>query len=295
MLNVYEQVSRNKRRSTLIVFFFVIFVLGVGWLLSQALEAGVEGLIVALLFASLSTLGSYFAGDKVVLAMNRAREAKKQDFPTLVGVVENLALGAQIPTPKVYVIPDPAINAFATGRDPKHASVAVTQGALDQLNRTELEGVIAHELSHITNFDTRLFTIVALLIGMISILADFFLRSFYWRDSDDNKGGGLLTLIGFLLAIFAPLAAQLIQLAISRQREFLADASAAKLTRQPEGLISALEKIGQSQPLRFAKNANAHFYIANPFSPKGALKGMAKLFNTHPPLEERIAALKKMS
>ncbi len=296
MLNVYEQVSRNKRRSTFIVFFFIVFVLGVGWLLSQALDAGVGGLIIALLFAGLSTLGSYFAGDKIVLAMNRAKEADKKNFPTLVGVVENLSLATQIPTPKVYVIPDQAINAFATGRDPKHASVAVTQGALDQLSRTELEGVLAHELSHITNFDTRLFTIVALLIGMISILADFFLRSFYWRDRDsERQGGGLLTIIGLLLAIFAPLAAQLIQLAISRQREFLADASAAKLTRQPEGLISALEKIGQSQPLRFAKNANAHFYIANPFSPKGALKGMAKLFNTHPPLEERIAALKKMS
>jgi len=296
MLNVYEQVSRNKRRSTLIVFFFIVFVLGVGWLLSQALDAGVGGLIIALLFAGLSTLGSYFAGDKIVLAMNRAKEADKKNFPTLVGVVENLALGAQIPTPKVYVIPDQAINAFATGRDPKHASVAVTQGALDQLSRTELEGVLAHELSHITNFDTRLFTIVALLIGMISILADFFLRSFYWRDSDsERQGGGLLTIIGLLLAIFAPLAAQLIQLAISRQREFLADATGVKLTRQPEGLIGALEKIGQSQPLRFAQNANAHFYIANPFSPKGALKGIAKLFNTHPPLEERIAALKKMS
>ena len=296
MLNVYEQVSRNKRRSTFIVFFFIVFVLGVGWLLSQALDAGVGGLIIALLFAGLSTLGSYFAGDKIVLAMNRAKEADKKNFPTLVGVVENLSLATQIPTPKIYVIPDQAINAFATGRDPKHASVAVTQGALDQLSRTELEGVLAHELSHITNFDTRLFTIVALLIGMISILADFFLRSFYWRDSDSEKqGGGLLTIIGLLLAIFAPLAAQLIQLAISRQREFLADATGVKLTRQPEGLISALEKIGQSQPLRFAKNANAHFYIANPFSPKGALKGMAKLFNTHPPLEERIAALKKMS
>ena len=296
MLNVYEQVSRNKRRSTIIIFFFVAFVLAAGWLLSQALEAGVGGLIVALLFAGLSTLNSYFAGDKIVLAMNRAKEADKKNFPTLVGVVENLSLATQIPTPKVYVIPDQAINAFATGRDPKHASVAVTQGALDQLSRTELEGVLAHELSHITNFDTRLFTIVALLIGMISILADFFLRSFYWRDRDSEKqGGGLLTIIGLLLAIFAPLAAQLIQLAISRQREFLADASAVKLTRQPEGLISALEKIGQSQPLRFAKNANAHFYIANPFSPKGALKGIAKLFNTHPPLEERIAALKKMS
>jgi len=269
------EIIKNKRRSTIIIFFFVAFVLGVGWLLSQALEAGVGGLIFALLFAGLSTLTSYFAGDKIVLAMNRAKEADKKNFPTLVGVVENLALAAQIPTPKVYVIPDPAINAFATGRDPKHASVAVTQGALDQLSRTELEGVLAHELSHITNFDTRLFTIVALLIGMISILADFFLRSFYWRDRDDNKGGGLLTLIGFLLAIF--------------------DASAVKLTRQPQGLIGALEKIGQSQPLRFAQNANAHFYIANPFSPKGALRGMAKLFNTHPPLEDRIAALKQMS
>ena len=209
--------------------------------------------------------------------------------------MENLSLVSRIPTPKIYVNNERAPNAFACGRDPQHANICVTRGLLNTLNRTELEGVIGHEISHIKNFDTRLFAIVAILIGSISILANFFMRSLYWRDNDRNQGGGIFLILGIILSILSPLIGQLIQLAISRRREFLADAGSAMITRQPQGLINALKKISQNTiPLHSANSATAHFYISNPFNIKGTVRGMAKLFNTHPPIEKRVRELEKM-
>ena len=210
-------------------------------------------------------------------------------------VVENLSIAAQIPTPKIYLCEDSALNAFATGRDPDHASICITRGLLEKLNRNELAGVIGHEMSHIKNYDTRLFIIVAILIGSLAILSRFFLRSRRWGNNQREKTGSFFLLFGLIIAILSPIISQLIKLAISRKREYLADSGSAMLTRQPSGLIGALEKISQNtQPLRTANNAMAHFYIANPFKTNGHVRGLAKLFNTHPPIEERIKELRKM-
>jgi len=295
MLNVYEQVERNKRRSVIIITLFVVFVVSVGGIISQALDWGWSGIVLAILLACGGSLISYFQGDKIALAMAGAHPVTKKAEPTLYSAIENLALVAQLPVPKIYVSEEAAPNAFACGRDPKHANICVTRGLLKNLNRTELEGVIGHEMSHIKNFDTRLFAIVSILIGSISILANLFMRSLYWRDDDRHQTGGILLVIGLILSVLSPLIGQLIQLAISRRREFLADANSAMFTRQPQGLINALEKISQSTiPLYRANSATAHFYIANPFNLSGKLKGMAKFFNTHPPIEERIKELEKM-
>jgi len=295
MLNVYEQVSRNKRRSAIIIAFFIVFVIGVGGIISQALDWGWGGVILALILASGGSLLSYFGGDKIVLAMAGAHSVSKEKEFTLYTVVENLSLASRIPTPQVYVSSEMAPNAFACGRNPQHASICVTRGLLNTLNRTELEGVIGHEISHIKNFDTRLFAIVSILIGTISILANFLTRSLYWRDNDRKQGRGVFLAVGLILSIFSPLVGQLIQLAISRRREFLADASSAMLTRQPQGLINALKKIFQNTiPLRSANSATAHFYIANPFNTKDTVRGITKLFNTHPPIEDRVKELEKM-
>jgi len=295
MLNVYEQVKRNKRRSIIIIGLFIVFVVSVGWIISQALDWGWFGIVLAILLACGGSLISYFQGDKIALAMAGAHPVTRKAEPTLHSIIENLSLVAQLPVPNVYVSEEAAPNAFACGRDPKHASICVTRGLLENLNRTEIEGVIGHEMSHIKNFDTRLFAIVSILVGTISILANFFMRSLYWRDDDRNQAGGILLIIGLILSILSPFIGQLIQLAISRRREFLADAGSAMFTRQPHGLINALEKISQNTiPLHHANPATAHFYIANPFNLSGKLRGTAKFFNTHPPVEERIKELKKM-
>jgi heat shock protein HtpX len=296
MINIYEQADRNRNKSALVMALFVIFVVGAGWLISYLMDWGVEGVIMALVLAIVSTLFSYYAGDKMALGLAGASLVERSQAPQIYSAVENLARAAQIPAPKVYLSPDRSLNAFATGRDPKNASLCLTSGLVENLDQTELEGVVGHEISHIKNLDTRLFAVVSVLIGAIAILSRFALQSSpRQRDDQDNRGGSILFILGIAAAILSPLIGQLIQLAISRRREFLADADSAKLTRQPEGLIQALKKLGQNQrPSAYANNATAHFYIVNPFSAQGAIKGLANLFNTHPPLEKRIAELEKM-
>ena len=252
----------------------------------------------AIIISVISALTGYFAGDKIALAANNAQQVAKTDSPELYRIVENLAITAGIPTPKVYIIPSPAINAFATGRDPKHASVAVTAGALEKLDQSELEGVLAHEFSHIGNYVIRLMTVVAIFVGTIALVSDMFLRArlFGFRGNRDNNReegnlGIIIAIIGFVLILLSPIVAQLIQLAISRKREFLADASGVLLTRYPQGLISAFRKIEAEQiPVASANSATAHLYLTNPLSGRA----VSKLFSTHPPIEERIAALEKM-
>jgi heat shock protein HtpX len=237
---------------------------------------------------------------KIVLAASGAKRITLQDNPELFRIVENLSIAAGMPMPKVHVIESEAPNAFATGRNPKNASIAVTTGLMEKLSRVELEGVIAHELSHVKNFDTRLLAITAVLVGFIALIADMFFRSLFWggvggRDNEDNRSQAVFMIIGLILAIIAPIIASLIQLAVSRKREFLADASGALLTRYPEGLASALEKIAEDpKPLRTASNATAHLFISNPFKGKKVQNFMTGLFNTHPPIEERIKILREM-
>lgn len=305
MINVYEQIDRNKHKSTLVMVIFVVFITLVVYVFSQALGTDSSWVGLALIFAGLTSLGSYYWGDKIILAISGARPASRENDFNFYTVMENLCLAAQLPKPKLYVIEDSAPNAFATGRDPKHAVVCATTGLLNKLNRSELEGVIAHELSHIRNYDIRLMSIVTVLVGMVSLLADWFMRGVFRgrRDRDRDREGSLqaiLFLVAILLGLLSPLIAQLIQLAISRRREFLADASAVMLTRYPEGLSSALEKISaDKEPLEAANKATAHLYIVNPFRKGVYLKQsrrgwFANLFNTHPPIKERIKVLKAM-
>lgn len=299
MINVYEQVDRNKRRSLVIMVIFVIFITGAVWFFSQALNYGPGIVGWALILSGLMSFVSYWWSDKIILALSKARQAdKKRDFKFFT-VTENLALASQIPMPKLYVIEDSAPNAFATGRDTNHAVICATTGLIDKLNRTELEAVVAHEISHIRNYDMRLMSIVTILVGMIVLISDWFLRSSYLggrsRSRQGGNAGAILFLIGLILALLSPLIAKLIQLSISRRREFLADASGVMLTKYPDGLISALQKISaDKEPLEVANKATAHLYIVNPF--KGSLaRGWAvNLFNTHPPIEERIKNLKEM-
>ncbi len=278
------------------IFFIVL--IAVGWIFAQAYGDPV----VLYVFAGVSiamNIASYWYSDKIALALSRARPASREEFFDFYTVTENLSIAAGLPMPRIFVIDDPAPNAFATGRDKEHAAVAVTTGLLGMMSRTELEGVVAHELSHIGNRDILLSTVVVVLVGFIAIVSDIFLRSLWWgnsrRNSDNDKSGALFLVLGLIAAILAPIAATLIQLAISRRREFLADASGALLTRYPEGLASALEKITSYQvPLRHASSATAHLFISSPFGPRGA-RGFSKLFLTHPPAAERIAALRQMA
>jgi len=273
---------------------FTMFIVGAAWIFGEASGYGLSFVGWALVISGIMSWGSYYYSDKIILTLSRARPAnRKRDFQFYT-VTENLAMAAHLPKPRLYVIDDTAPNAFATGRDPKHAVVAVTEGLLERLDRTELEGVLAHELGHIGNRDMLLSTAVVVLVGFISILADMFMRSAMWggmSDSDNNRTGGVILLIAIALSILAPIAATLIQLAISRRREFLADSSGALLTRYPEGLASALKKISAtSVPMRSANNATAHLFIANPFGAQST-SGFHKLFMTHPPVEERVRAL----
>lgn len=309
MQNIYEAQAANKRKSILIVVLFILFVTVAVYVISQAFAVyfgyepggfGIAGL--ALIISGLLSFGSYYYSDKIVLKISKAVPADRRLHFNFFTVVENLSIAAGLPKPKLYVIEDSATNAFATGRDPEYAVVCTTTGLLNKLNRTELEGVIAHELSHIKNYDIRLMSIVAVLVGMVALLGDFFLRvSFYGRGRRDRRSGQLTAMIlvvGLLFAILSPIVAKLIQLAISRNREYFADASSVAITRQPSGLISALQKIASDhEPLEAANKATAHLYIANPFKDKAksAVGLFAGLFNTHPPVEERIKALQKMA
>jgi heat shock protein HtpX len=293
MVNIYEQIASNKRRSVLIVSLFIAFIIGAAYTISYAFN--IQYLLpIAIIFSLFSSGASYFWGDQIVLSLNHARPVSRKEFFDFYTVTENLALASQIPTPKIYVIDTLAMNAFATGRDPQHAIVCATTGLLEKLNRTELEGVIGHELTHVKNYDTLLMTIVSILIGTLSIFINLASRSFFFggnRDNRDREGSGILVIIGIIMIIFAPLIAQLIQLAISRRREYFADAGSVKLTRQPSGLISALKKISSDPNLmQTASTATASLYINNPF--KG--NKVASMFSTHPPIADRIKALEAM-
>ncbi|HET9641559.1 MAG TPA: M48 family metalloprotease [Candidatus Paceibacterota bacterium] len=293
-MDLYAQRSRNVWRTWMLITGFLIIVIAIGYAVSWY-YGNPAILYIAVFIAIATNFYAYWASDKLVLSLNRARPATREEFFDLYTVTENLAITAGLPMPKLYVIDDPAPNAFATGRDEKHAVVCATTGLLALLTRPELEGVISHELSHVKNRDILVMTVAVVLAGFVAIVADIFLRmSFYGSGDRDRQGNGLIMVLGIVGIILAPLAAQLIQLAISRRREFLADASGALLTRYPEGLASALEKISNMNlPMRHASHATAHLFIDEPFGvPEG--KGgawLANLFSTHPPVQDRIKAL----
>ncbi len=295
MATLYTQADRNTRLTWVYITGFLIFVIGIGYVFAGAMGNS-NILYIAVIFSTLMSFGSYWWSDKIVLAMSSAKPVLHDENPELYHLVENLCITAGLPIPKIYIIEDSAPNAFATGRNPEHGVICVTTGLLAKLEKTELEGVLAHELSHIGNRDILLSTVVVVLVGFVALMADWFR---HWsifggkdHDSDNNSSFAMIMMVaGLLLSIIAPLAAMMIQMAISRKREFLADASGSLLTRYPEGLARALEKIsGDQEPLEAANRATAHLYISNPF--KG--NKISKLFSTHPPMEERIAALRGM-
>jgi len=291
---MYKQIDSNKRKTVVIMTIFIVFVIFLGWLYGEFTQTGYIGLGIAIILSFVMTLSSYFAGDKIALSTSGANEIEKEDNPYVYRMVENLCLTSGLPIPRVHIIPDSNINAFATGRNPEHASIAITQGAIDKLENEELEGVLAHELSHIKNFDIRLMMVVIVLVGIIALMADWFIRGFFYGKRSKGKGN-ILIIVGIILAVLSPLIAQLMQLTISRKREFLADADGSLLTRYPAGLANALEKISLENklPLKKVNNATAHLYIANPFGQ--TKKFMAKLFSTHPPIEERVRKLRQMA
>jgi heat shock protein HtpX len=294
-MTTYDFIAANKRKTVYLIVIFSALVLGIGYVLDRMYDAGGSILFFAAIYSICSALVGYYAGDKVALAVSAAQPADATADKQLIRMIENLCISQGMPMPKVYLIDDPAINAFATGRDPQHASIAVTTGAITKLENEELEGVLAHELSHVKNYDIRVMTIVIVLAGIISILAQMFFRFGFrgGRRSNDREGGGAIFLIfGLALIIISPIVAQLIQLAVSRRREYLADASGALITRFPDGLARALEKIQtESLPVAHADASTAHLYFANPF----AGKAFSNLFSTHPPIADRIARLKQMS
>lgn len=301
MLNVYEQVDRNKQKSTLIIVLFITFIVASAWILGEASGYGLTYIGLALVFSGLISFGSYYYSDKIILSISKAKPAsRKKDFKFYT-VTENLCLAAHLKKPKLFVIDDSAPNAFATGRDPDHAVICVTSGLIKKLDRTELEGVVAHELSHIKNYDIRLMSIVTVLVGLITLMADWFLRATFWgrgrsQNRDNKQIQIIIFAIGVVLALLSPIIARLIKLAVSRRREFLADASAVKITRFPDGLARALEKISKDkEPLEAANKATAHLYISNPLkNHHNSIGWFASLFNTHPPVGERLKALRQM-
>jgi len=279
------------------MFIFVAFVIAVGYFIAEYTQLGYEILILAIAISLIMAFTSYYSGDKVALATTGAKQIKKEDNPYVYRMVENLCITAGLPVPKVYIINDPAPNAFATGRDPEHASIALTTGIIERLENEELEGVIAHELSHIKNYDIRLMTVVIVLVGVIALLSDIFLRMTLFgggRKSSKEGNNPIFLIIGLVLIVLSPVIAKIIQLAVSRKREYLADASASLMTRYPEGLASALEKISEhKQPMQKANNATAHLFIASPFFGKKHL--LSKFFSTHPPIEDRVKELRTMA
>ena len=298
MATLYTRQSENVQKTWLLVGVFLVVVVGIGYVAAQYFQNPTI-LTIAIIFSIVMNIAGFWYSDKIALSMARAVPADEESYKELHRIVENLSITAGLPKPSVYIIPDAAPNAFATGRDKNHAAVAVTQGLLGMMTRTELEGVLAHELSHIGNRDILLQSVVVVLVGFVSLAADMLLRSMLWgagrNSDDDNRGGSILTIIGIAFLILSPLIATLIQLAISRKREYLADASGALLTRYPEGLASALVKISSyGAPMKSASDATAHLYISNPFGAK-AVRGLHNLFMTHPPAEKRIAILRDMS
>ncbi len=298
---VYTEISNNKWKTAGLMTFMLLLIIGIGYIFAWRFNS--PGLLVlAVMFSIGMSLVSYFFSDKIVLGISGAREIKKSEDPELFNVVENLSITAGLPSPKIYLIQDTAMNAFATGRDPKHAVVVITSGLRTRLTKQELEGVMAHELSHIGNYDIRLTTIIVVLVGVITLLSDWLLRiSFYGggrrRDNDSGNANAIIAVIGLAAALLAPIAATLTQLAISRKREYLADASGVLLTRYPQGLASALQKLSNdTEPLEVANKATAHLYIVNPLKGKtGGVSWFANLFMTHPPINERIKKLNEMT
>lgn len=295
-MNIYSAISSNKYKTWIIMILFVIIITTIVYVFSKALGFSALGMSgIALVIAGLTSIGSYYYSDKLVLATTGAKQIQKSDYPNYYRIVENLCIASGFSMPKVYIMNDPSPNAFATGRDPSHAVVCSTTGLLSIMNESELEGVIAHELSHIKNYDIRLMGVVAVLVGFIAVLSDIFIRMSFYSDDRDNKGNQIFLILAIIFAIISPIAATLIQLSISRKREFLADASGALLTRYPEGLASALEKLANDHTApRVASNATAHLFIENPFDNKKVKNFFTSLFNTHPPLEERIKVLRSM-
>lgn len=295
MAIVYKEITKNKVKSVALLGFFVAFLMVFGFIIGEATarDGGVGGLSIAGGIAVIYGLVGYFAGGKIALAVSGAKEVTRQNVPQIYNMVENLCITAGLPNPKIYVIDSQAMNAFATGRDPEHSAVALTRGIIEKLEKQELEGVIAHELSHVGNYDIRLSMLVVALVGAVTILSDFFLRFTFWGRGGRKDGRLQLIMlaIAIALAIIAPLIAVMIQLAISRKREFLADASGALLTRNPHKLADALEKISGHSTLTKATKGTAHLYISNPLK-KG---GIRKWFSTHPPAEERIKILRGMT
>jgi heat shock protein HtpX len=289
---MYSEIAANKRKTIFIMLIFVAVVGGLGWLLSEYLQGGYPLTIGVLIGSAVYALITYYGGMRMSLAVNGAHQIKKSDNRRLWRIVENLAISEGLPMPKVYIMDDPAPNAFATGRDPKHAAVCATTGILEIMSDTELEGVFAHEMGHVKNYDIRVSMIAFALTAVISLIADILLRLTWFRSNDrDNGGGQVFLILGIVGAILAPLVATMIQLAISRRREYLADATGALTTRYPEGLASALEKIGKyGSTLKRQNTATAHLFFANPLS-KGAV---ANLFSTHPPNADRVARLRQM-
>lgn len=288
---MYSEIAANKRKTVFIMVLFVALVGAMAWLFTQFL--GDESILPYVLVGTLAyVVISYYISAKTSLSLNGAKPIEKKDNPRLYRIVENLAITDGLPTPKIYIIPDPALNAFATGRDPKHASVAVTTGLLDTMNDQELQGVMAHELGHVKNYDIRVSIIAFALVAVIGLLADIMLRLSWFRDNDDDSSmGQIFFIVGIVAAILAPIAATLIQLAISRKREYLADATGALTTRYPEGLASALAKIeAHGSVMKRQNSSTAHFFFANPLK-KGSISG---LFSTHPPIKERIKRLHEM-
>lgn len=293
-MTLYTHVAQNKINSALLLSGFMIFAILAGWAISYAFD--IPGLLpIVVIITTIQAWVSYYYSDKIALMIARANPVTKADNSTLHNLIENLAITAGLPKPAIYIIDDSAPNAFATGRDPQHAAIAVTQGLLDKLNKPELEGVLAHELAHIGNYDIRFMSMVVILLGVITMISDFAIRSTWYRSGGnrDNKADLALMLIGIALAILSPLIATLIQLAISRKREFLADGTGALMTRYPEGLANALRKIAaDTEPLEVANKGTAHLYFSNPLKTKGhKTSWAASLFMTHPPVEQRINKL----
>ena len=294
---MFEDIEKNKMKSWIIVVLFLVFISVIIYYICMALDLGEVSIIIALIFSILSTFGSYYYSDKIVLSLNKARPATKEENLKLVNILDSLVISAGLPcTPKLYIVEDSQPNAFATGRNPENAVICVTTGLLDKLEYYELEGVIAHELSHIKNYDIRLSAVVSVMVGFVVMLSDWFTRISIWggsRDNDDNdKGNAIIMIVGLIFLILAPIFGKLMQLAISRKREFLADATAIQFTRNPDGLISALQKISNDpNELKVANQSTENMYIVNPFKGK---KKSSNLWSTHPSIEDRIEALKNL-
>lgn len=294
---MFEDIKRNKMKSWFIILLFLAFIAVIVYYICMALDLGKTSIIIAMIFAIISTWSSYYYSDKIVLSLNKARPATKEENQKLVNILDSLVVSSGLSTtPKLYIVEDAQPNAFATGRNPENAVICVTTGLLDKLEYYELEGVLAHEMSHIKNYDIRLSAVVSVMVGFVVILSDWFSRITFWggsrRSDDDDNGNPILMFIGLIFLILAPIFGQLMQLAISRKREFLADATAVELTRNPDGLISALIKIsGDPNQLKVANNATENMYIVNPFRGK---KSSSSIWSTHPSTEDRIEALRNL-